>query len=602
MRTLAIVFRRLLIASVFGLAIGVCPRLSQAAPFSEVPQCTGLDGRFALLIGNQDYKGALSALSNPRRDTEAFAKLLCANGFTVYRHSDLGVKDFDQALKRFSVAARGGKTSIVYYSGHGFAAGGRNWLVPVDAGINCDSLTSPDTDDLQRSLVSLSTGVLDRLKGTGDQIIVLDACRTDPIRSCFKGGISPTLEKGLGRSDSKDGRLIVYATQDGQPALDGVEGSDVSPLMTAILNRLPANSKASWLDAMADAGSEVEKLTHGVQQPNFDFSRRPQGCLSLSCDTPTKTEHSLLDVINTSTDRAMIENLSKKSLVPETRAAAEKRLVFLHDNFGGSPEEATPVSPHSATASQFASLEPGPAYNPEAQALNPGFVSRPSPSAQDPATCPPPEIKSSRVDDLGDGQFLIEDACSRLKPLTVGYNGYLFTFPGDAGRNTVVSFDFFAGPQPLTIRTNDGRAVQVSPPRFWDQSGLAKAIVMWDGPDLINLHAFERSPDGLKEITKVHPRPAADVVANGGGFISQAGSGAIPGKHLEVYTFRQSPDTNAVVFTIDRPDCSTAKTAMHVIMLRYQNGEVLKGPERMLIRAGTCDAVVARALELKIPF
>jgi len=61
-----------------------------AAPASEVV-CRGDGTRVALLIGNQDYVGTMQALANPRRDTTAFAGLLCQNGFTVFRHADLDV-------------------------------------------------------------------------------------------------------------------------------------------------------------------------------------------------------------------------------------------------------------------------------------------------------------------------------------------------------------------------------------------------------------------------------------------------------------------------------------------------------------------------------
>ncbi|WP_442896216.1 caspase family protein [Bradyrhizobium sp. AZCC 2289] len=56
---------------------------AQAVPLSDAPACRSEGKRFALLIGNQDYKGALTPLANPRRDTAAFSKLLCSNGFTL---------------------------------------------------------------------------------------------------------------------------------------------------------------------------------------------------------------------------------------------------------------------------------------------------------------------------------------------------------------------------------------------------------------------------------------------------------------------------------------------------------------------------------------
>jgi hypothetical protein len=260
----------------------------QAASQSDVPVCRGEGKRFALLIGNQDYRGLLNPLANPRRDTQAFANLLCTNGFTVYRYSDLDIAGFDAALFQFANMTRGAQTTLVYYSGHGFAAGGRNWLVPIDAGLDCSSVDSTgnaDVNFLQRRLVDLSEGLLGRLDGSGDQIVILDACRTDPLRSCFRGGSGLTLVKGFERQTTSSGRLVMYATQNGKPARDGVEGSDTSPLMTAIVKRLPLFPQRDWLSTMGDVTREVAMLTHQEQVPNLDVNIPPQGCLASDCDS-----------------------------------------------------------------------------------------------------------------------------------------------------------------------------------------------------------------------------------------------------------------------------------------------------------------------------
>jgi len=262
----------------------------QAASPSDAPVCRGTGKRFALLIGNQDYKGVMSTLANPRRDTQAFANLLCGNGFTVFRHSDLDIANFDAALAQFANVTRGAQTSLVYYSGHGFAAGGRNWLVPIDALLDCDNLGNAENADvnfLQRRLVDLSSGVLGRLDGSGDQIVILDACRTDPIRSCFRGGAGLTLVKGFDRVSTSSGRLVLYATQNGKPARDTVAGSDISPLMTAIVKKLPAAPQRDWLSAMGDVSREVAALTRHEQVPNLDVSIPPQGCLAGNCEGTT---------------------------------------------------------------------------------------------------------------------------------------------------------------------------------------------------------------------------------------------------------------------------------------------------------------------------
>ncbi len=277
--------RNLLTGNVVVTKVDEAPRpQASAAPFSDRPFCNGTTNRFALVIGNQTYEGALQALTNPRADATALTKVLCENGFTTFRYDDLKIAEFDRAIARFRTAAGNAETSFVYYSGHGFAMNGKNWLVPVDAGIDCDSLGSnADPSSLQRRLVDLSGSLLSSLPKSSNQIVVMDACRTDPVRSCFKGGAGPTMIRGLSAPGGSSGRLIVYATQDGKPALDGVAGSANSPLMTAMLQKFSAAPGANWLASMADVSREVARLTHNDQVPNLDISLPPDGCLARAC-------------------------------------------------------------------------------------------------------------------------------------------------------------------------------------------------------------------------------------------------------------------------------------------------------------------------------
>lgn len=253
---------------------------ASAAPVSDVV-CQGDGARFALLIGNQDYRGQMQALSNPRRDVERFASVLCKFGFTVLRATDLDIDTFDRSIDTFVNASKDAKTKLVYYSGHGFAIGRRNWLVPVDAALTCEDIAgeSDASTRLSRRLVDLDAHVFARLQG-GDQIIILDACRTDPVRGC-RGNLNLTLVKGVERiTQGQNARMIVYATQDGQVALDSVQGSETSPLMTVMAERLPADPQRDWVSAMVDVSREVFRLTQSRQLPNLDVSLGPQGCLA----------------------------------------------------------------------------------------------------------------------------------------------------------------------------------------------------------------------------------------------------------------------------------------------------------------------------------
>jgi hypothetical protein len=78
-----------------------------------------------------------------------------------------------------------------------------NWLVPVDARLSCEDISGDGSDvsRLRRRLVDLDDDVLSRLEGAGDHSVILDACRTDPVKGC-EGGDAPSLIKGrLASSD-----------------------------------------------------------------------------------------------------------------------------------------------------------------------------------------------------------------------------------------------------------------------------------------------------------------------------------------------------------------------------------------------------------------
>jgi uncharacterized caspase-like protein len=255
------------------------------ADFSQPIACRGDTDRMALLIGNQDYAGRINRLDNPRRDVVGFTALLCANGFTVYRYGDLKLRQFDAAIKTFVAAASGARIALFYYSGHGFALGQKNWLVPVDAELDCADIAGQKLDEiaLKRSLVELDTDLLAQLDKVTNQIVILDACRTDPIRGC-RGSETLTLNKGLTRIPPEGTRrLILYATEYGRVALDGVKGSNMSPLMTALLRRLPENRQRDWIVAMNSVADEVDELTGHVQTPSMDVRLSPRGCLASSC-------------------------------------------------------------------------------------------------------------------------------------------------------------------------------------------------------------------------------------------------------------------------------------------------------------------------------
>ena len=97
-------------------------------------------GRVALVIGNGDY-ARFGDLRNPANDARAMAEKLQSVGFRLVggeAHVDVTRQAMARRLRELEdeLAQESGErtTALVYYSGHGVAEAGSNWLVPVDDG------------------------------------------------------------------------------------------------------------------------------------------------------------------------------------------------------------------------------------------------------------------------------------------------------------------------------------------------------------------------------------------------------------------------------------------------------------------------------------
>lgn len=183
-------------------------------------------GRVALLIGNADYASA-SMLDNPRNDVRLVADSARKAGFeTITVKQDLGIREFQQALRDFRRLADGAEVAMVYYAGHGMEGNGRNWLIPTDAGLASDR-------DLPYEAITLDQ-VMEAIDGATLRMVVLDACRNNPFGRGWRSG-TRAVSRGLGSIEADD-VLVIYAAAPGQVAADGSGGN--SPFARALANRL----------------------------------------------------------------------------------------------------------------------------------------------------------------------------------------------------------------------------------------------------------------------------------------------------------------------------------------------------------------------------
>jgi tetratricopeptide (TPR) repeat protein len=210
--------------------------------------------RVALVIGNGNYEGA-ARLNNPANDADDIGDMLSGLGFDVDVLTDADLYSMEDAVLRFRDRLAGSPDSVgfFYYAGHGVQSNGENYLIPVDARPNSESLLRTRAIPLQFVLDSLSEA-RNRLN-----IIVLDACRDNPFswaRSSARGlavvGQLPPAS------------IVVYSTSAGKVAQDGVGRNGV---FTEELLKHLSTPGLDISEVLRRTGEGVQRKTEGIQIP-----------------------------------------------------------------------------------------------------------------------------------------------------------------------------------------------------------------------------------------------------------------------------------------------------------------------------------------------
>ncbi|WP_319544424.1 caspase family protein [Ruegeria conchae] len=196
------------------------------------------DKRVALVIGNSDYL-SVSPLDNPINDASDLAIALEGLGFEVFLGTDLTHDEMLSLAESYGATAADSDVSLLFYAGHGFQVGGRNYLVPVDA-----QITEPD--DIPEQTIQMDEFVNRMERSDGIRLVFLDACRDNP----FEGTGIEVGGDGLARVGSAADFMFAYATQPDNVAYDGTgrnsffteallshiytPGQDISDLMISV--------------------------------------------------------------------------------------------------------------------------------------------------------------------------------------------------------------------------------------------------------------------------------------------------------------------------------------------------------------------------------
>lgn len=234
--------------------------LALAAALMLVPVFAQAEKRIALVIGNGAYS-IFGELPNPRNDASDVAAAFTRLGFDVTTVLDGGRVRMQEALQVFARRSVGADVALVFYAGHGMEMDGVNYLVPVDARLERDT-------DVEYETVQLGQ-VLRATEGAGLRVVILDACRNNPLaqrmqraratRSISRGSFGDLDEQQL-----LDETLVAYAAAAGTTAADGTGRN--SPYTAALLEYLDAPLELSAL--FRRVRGRVLETTGGAQRPH----------------------------------------------------------------------------------------------------------------------------------------------------------------------------------------------------------------------------------------------------------------------------------------------------------------------------------------------
>ena len=211
--------------------------------------------RVALLIGNQDYKPGVGKLVNPFNDIKLVGDALRAVGFDVLKPVKNATRaDIFEALDAYTARlskAGAGAIGFVYYSGHGIASKGANYLIPVD-------VAKPSSRLLRADGVKHSE-VLEILRQDAPKAahyLVVDACRNELQGA--RGG------KGFVAVKEQSGVLIAFATSPDKTATDVGDGG--GPYAKALAAEL-VQPGVTDLQMFSNVRYAVSRATGGDQVP-----------------------------------------------------------------------------------------------------------------------------------------------------------------------------------------------------------------------------------------------------------------------------------------------------------------------------------------------
>ena len=237
-------------------AVGLMALLCGA--WGTVGALSAQEARHALVIGNNDYANARK-LVNPTNDAKVIAKSLTSLGFEVMLRTDADLKTMKAAVREFIQTLSKDSVALVFYAGHGVEVKGRNYLVPIDAGMAEEFEVPDETLPMDTLLRGLEQA------GASLNILVLDCCRDDPYSRSWRGSRSAAGGGGLSMpADMPQGMFIAFSTTPGKTAEDG-DGAN-SPYTSALAEEILKPGQ-ELERVFKNVGARVAKSTEQRQEP-----------------------------------------------------------------------------------------------------------------------------------------------------------------------------------------------------------------------------------------------------------------------------------------------------------------------------------------------
>ncbi len=234
--------------------------------------------RIAYLIGNSVYEDS-AVLYNPVNDAYDLGRNLKELGFEVHQFENLNRADFQRVLNVYGRDLSKDPEQTVglfFYAGHGMQIDGRNFLLPTDA-VDFSGL-----DEAEEMCITLDTILMTIYNAHNKMnIVVLDACRTNPFRFDNYTTRHDTADaQGLAAVEAPVGTLIAYSTSPGSVAQDGdgLNGVYTQELIKAI--HIP---DLTIEQVFKKVRTQVKEISDGEQIPwensslesEFYFKRNP---------------------------------------------------------------------------------------------------------------------------------------------------------------------------------------------------------------------------------------------------------------------------------------------------------------------------------------